>query len=124
MSSGFTKQYVDVRIYRYGEQPELTDKLRYSSKNNGVIDVPKGFKTDFASIPRILWSIIAPTGKHTNASILHDYLYTEGYKLGIDRKRADLIFYEAMIDSSVARFTANVMWFAVRVFGKWRYNSG
>ena len=29
-----------------------------------IITVPPGFITDFASVPRIFWPIIAPRGKH------------------------------------------------------------
>lgn len=122
--SGFTTNFVSVRIYRYGITPELTKDLVYHSANNGDIIVPKGFNTDFASIPRIFWSLIAPIGKHTLAAVLHDFLYTYGYNLGISRKQADKIFYQAMIDSKVARITTNIMWFCVRVFASKHYNKG
>lgn len=120
----FTKNFVSVKIYRYGEMPELTKELVYVHKASGrTFYVPKGFKTDFASIPRIFWNIIAPIGKHTLPSVLHDYLYEYGASLGISRKEADKIFWDAMIDSHVAQITANVMWFCVRVFAKSRYNT-
>lgn len=119
----FTKNYVDVRIFRYGEMPELTKELTYKHKSSGkTFVVPKGFKTDFASIPRIFWTIIAPVGKHTLPSVLHDYLYEHGASLGVSRKEADKIFWDAMIESHVAQITANVIWFCVRVFGFRRYN--
>lgn len=121
--SGFKTNFVNVKIYRYGEMPELTKDLIYETDSQKFI-VPKGFKTDFASIPRIFWTIIAPIGKHTLPAVLHDYLYTDGYKLGISRKQADKIFYNAMIDSHVARITANIMWFCVRVFAFRHYNKG
>lgn len=124
VNAGFDKNYVCVKIYRYGKKPQLTSELKYTWTDGTDIVVPKGFETDFASIPRILWNIIAPLGKHTNASILHDYLYTEGYKLGIDRKKADKIFFDAMLHSSVAQITANVMWFCVRLFARKHYNKG
>lgn len=120
----FKKNYVSVKIFRYGELPQLTSDLEYFDDSIGVIVVPKGFKTDFASIPRIFWNIIAPVGKHTLPSVLHDYLYDSGYKYGISRKQADKIFYDAMIKSNVARITANVMWFCVRVFARKHYNKG
>lgn len=122
--SGFSKNYVCVKIFRYGELPQLTSDLEYFDDSLGVIVVPKGFKTDFASIPRIFWNIIAPIGKHTLPSVLHDYLYDQGYKYGISRKHADKIFYNAMIESHVARITANVMWFCVRAFAFGHYNKG
>lgn len=122
--SGFTQNYVCVKIYRYGEMPELTENLSYYVDDNYVIVIPKGFKTDFASIPRIFWNIIAPIGKWTLSSVLHDYLYSEGYRLGISRKQADKIFYQAMRKSFVAPITANIMWACVRLFARKHYNKG
>lgn len=123
--SGFTTDYVDVRIYRWkknnSDMNELLKPLTYICPDGTEITVPKGFKTDFASIPRIFRTLIPPTGKWTNASICHDFLYSEGYKLGISRKKADKIFYDAMIDSHVARITANIMWFCVRAFAYFHY---
>lgn len=119
--SRFLTNFVCVKIYRYGETPELIENLVYKMNENRIFIVPKGFKTDFASIPRIFWAIIAPLGKHTLPAVLHDFLYTEGYKMGISRKEADKIFYNAMIDSFVNRFTANIMWACVRLFAKNHY---
>lgn len=122
--SGFTQNYVCVKIYRYGEMPELTENLNYYVDDHYVIVIPKGFKTDFASIPRIFWNIIAPIGKWTLPSVLHDYLYSEGYRLGISRKQADKIFYQAMRKSFVTPITANIMWACVRLFARKHYNKG
>jgi len=123
--SGFKTQYVDVRIYRWtkkeNDRNELLDDLAYENSDGIIITVPKGFKTDFASIPRFLHSIISPNGKWILASILHDYLYDNGYKMYISRKQSDKIFYDAMIDSHTARITANIMWFCVRAFAYFHY---
>lgn len=123
---GFEKNYIDVRIFRREglDEAELVAALKYTYKDGRTFIVPAGFKTDFASIPRILWNIIAPIGKHTLAAVLHDYLYTKGWELGISRKEADKIFYDAMIECFVARITANVMWFCVRAFAKRHYERG
>ena len=120
----FSKNYVTVKIFRYGELPELASDLEYFDDSIGVIVVPKGFKTDFASIPRIFWNIIAPIDKWTLPSVLHDYLYDCGYKYSINRKRADKIFYNAMIESGVSKITASIMWLCVRVFARKHYNKG
>ena len=39
--------------------------------------VPKGFVTDLASIPPILYSYLRPDGPYAYAAIIHDYLYWE-----------------------------------------------
>lgn len=43
---------------------------------NDRIAVPKGFVTDFASIPQGLWSLgLSPHGRYGRAAVIHDYLY-------------------------------------------------
>ena len=43
-----------------------------------AVDVPAGFVSDGASIPKIAWSIVGGpwTGKYRNAAVVHDYLYS------------------------------------------------
>lgn len=84
----------------------------------GIITVPKGKVTDFASVPRILWGLIPPYGRYTEASVVHDYLYSIGY----NRKQADKIFYELMLKAEVNKFKAYTMFKAVRLFGWIPYN--
>ena len=50
--------------YHVGEYP-----------SNEVIVVPKGFITDFASSPKILWPILPPRGEYGKAAVIHDYCY-------------------------------------------------
>jgi len=87
----------------------------YSELLNNVITVPKGFKTDLASIPRFLWSLgFAPFGKYTDAAIVHDYLYT---LQPCPRKDADRVLLEAMEVLGVGRFQMYTIYQAVRLFG-------
>lgn len=83
-----------------------------------LVPIPAGTITDLASVPRILWALIPPFGRHTNASILHDALYAKGDKRG--RRWADQQFLEAMIALDVPDVRARVMWAAVRLAG-WRH---
>ena len=39
------------------------------------IDIPPGFVWDQASIPRLVWSIVAPSDLHPAAALLHDWIY-------------------------------------------------
>lgn len=121
-----TKEYVSVKLYRYakdGLYGELILPLGYEVNGKKII-VPKGFKTDFASVPRIFHSIIAPIGKHTQPAIIHDYLYANGAKMGFSRKDSDLIFLLAMKECSVNLVTRKILYYAVRVFGFRYYNKG
>jgi len=66
------------------------------------IVVPKGFVTDFASIPQALWSIgLSPYGQYSRAAIIHDYLY---WSRGCTRAQADRLLLIAMKESNVGRF--------------------
>ena len=48
--------------------------LMFDDERRHVV-VPKGFRTDLASSPRILWPILPPFGRWSAAAVLHDYLY-------------------------------------------------
>lgn len=107
----FKKNYVSAKIF--GKTVQLTGDLEYFDDFIGVIVVPKGFKTSIRFFSKL-----------TLPSILREYLYANGYKYGLSRKQADKIFYDAMIKSNVARITANIMRFCVRVFAHRHYNKG
>ena len=48
------------------------------SKGSGeTVDVPAGFQTDIASVPRPFWPWLPRWGRYGNAAILHDYCYWE-----------------------------------------------
>lgn len=78
------------------------------------VEIPKGFVTDFASVPKLLWNIIPPDGDYTQAAVLHDYLY---FKQVFPRKKCDKIFLEAMEVLQVPKWKRLVMFNAVRMFG-------
>ena len=85
-----------------------------SIDSDEVISVPIGFITDFASIPRIFWSVFPPYGKYGKAAVIHDYIYRNGlYK----RKKCDGIFLEGMVVLGVAVWKRKVIYWAVRIFG-------
>lgn len=85
------------------------------------VTVPKGFKTDLASIPKQLWSIYSPAKSETmSASILHDYFYN--CKSHYTRLQADNIFYYSLIDKQLPVARAALYWSAVRMFGASAFN--
>lgn len=81
--------------------------------------VPKGFITDFASIPRVLWPVFNPNEiKVIPPAILHDYLYY--CPNGISRAEVDSIFYSSLIDNLVNPVKAYTYYLAVRLWG-WQF---
>lgn len=85
--------------------------------------VPRGFVTDLASIPRLLWVVLPPIGENERAAVLHDWLYTTGK---VSRARADAIFRRAMAEDGVGFFTRWTMWAGVRLGGwaHWKRRRG
>ena len=88
-----------------------------------TIRVPRGFVTDFASIPQAFWSAgLSPNGKYSKAAIVHDYLY---WAQGCTRKQADNILMIAMKESGVDIATRTEIYEGVRLGGDtaWARNS-
>ena len=84
------------------------------------IKVPKGFETDFASIPKFLF-FLPLWAKYNKAPVLHDWLYHSKQVMGesISRKYADDIFLEAMLiewrNRKSRYFIAQIEYWAVRL---------
>ena len=78
-------------------------------------EIPVGYQTDGASVPQFLWSLLPPSGKHSRAALLHDWLYDN--KIGT-RKEADMLFLQEMLDSGVTKWKAYTMYYGVRLFAK------
>jgi len=76
--------------------------------------IPKGYVTDFASVPRSLWNILPPLGRHNRAALLHDWLYDN--RIG-ERKKADDLFLNVMLQDGVKKHTAYIMYLGVRIGG-------
>lgn len=100
-----------LNVTREGDKWQLIEPLSYLYKEQ-VITVPKGFVTDFASVPRIplVYSAFGNTGH--KAAVIHDYLYSIKY----DRKEADKIFLDAL-KKHEHPIRARLMYSAVRLFG-------
>lgn len=97
----------------------LAAHLVWISEDGRYIDVPKGFETNFASVPRIFWSLLAPIGPYVKAAVIHDYLYR---KQVFSRSRADSYFFEAMKDSGTNWAQRQIIWQQVRAFGWFAWN--
>lgn len=92
----------------------LIAPLRYRVGELWTIEVPEGFYTDFASIPRLFYLTTPPVGAYDAAAVVHDFLY---YKQFTSRAKADRIFLQAMADLGVGWYTRYKMYAAVRVGG-------
>ena len=118
--SRFTKILV-VSPLADGKTWYLRDEFGYDVGREGSdnrIDVPVGFLTDFASVPRPLWWLFPRWGRYGNAAVLHDFLYCDQTR---PRRAADRIFLEAMNVLGVRWLTRSTLFTAVRLFGWWRW---
>jgi hypothetical protein len=100
----------------------LTEPFRFFSDVVGWVTVPAGFDTDYASIPRALWSIYPPDGEYTEAAVVHDFLYWQhavstAELRKVTREEADDVFLEALALLGVPLARRRLMYRAVRVGG-------
>lgn len=108
-------EYIDGRNWR------LIKDFVYITDAGIRIVIPAGFVTDFASVPRIFWTILPPAGSYGPAAVLHDFLYRTH---AATKDRADRYFFEAMTNLGVPTWKRYVMYNAVHYFGGPAYNKG
>jgi hypothetical protein len=78
--------------------------------------IPKGFITDWASVPRLLQSFAPRTGQWDEAAALHD-LFCEALNKGrpiVDARTADRLFEKVMKEAGVSIVRRRLMWTGVR----------
>lgn len=99
--------------YYFGDPSEQT-----------YVDIPEGYISDGASVPRIFWWLLPPQGDYGQAAVLHDYLcehltqIKNGQTVSITRVQADNALRNAMRDLDVPRWKRNIMFIAVATYVK------
>lgn len=89
------------------------------------INIPAGYLTDGASVPKIFQGLFPPWGPYGQAAVVHDWLceYLKVWDdsdlryVTISRSEADNFFNDAMRVLGVKNTTRYVMWGAVRAYG-------
>lgn len=101
----------------------LWNDMTWEIGNSGIkLVVPAGFVTDFASIPKFLWSTgLTPTGRYGRAAIIHDFLY---WSQGCTKAQADRLMVIAMKESQVDVIDEKLIYSGVSVGGdkSWKDN--
>ena len=93
-----------------------------SRKRKIAVAVPEGYVTDFASIPGLVQWLIQPFGRHSEAAVIHDWLYALGTPGdGKGRHLADRTFRRALNLVGVGFLRRWIMYLAVRMGGKSGY---
>jgi len=90
------------------------------------LEVPAGFRFDMASVPRVLWWLIAPFHLSIAAPLVHDWLYRRrgcvgsgpgGCRKVLRRRDADRVFRKLMRAHGVHPVLEFIAWVSVRLFG-------
>lgn len=109
-----------------GKRWTIHEAFSYETDSGWIINVPKGFVTDLASVPRFLWPLFPPFGTYTRAAVLHDFLYDQHRRRvkHYSRAFADAILLEAMADCCTPRLVRWCVWSGVRLGGffAWQHN--
>lgn len=101
----------------------LAEALVYRSELAGVIMVPAGFVTDFASVPRVPLIFSTFGNRGHGAAVIHDWLY-QSQPLGATKEYADLVFKEALQAEGIRLWRAWCMWKAVHHRGHEAWRTG
>ena len=122
--SAFTENLI-VSPLPNGKTWVLRKQFSYDVGEEGsgeTIKISAGFITDFASVPRLLWALVPKWGKYGNAAVIHDYLYWVQPK-EYPKEKVDDIFLESMLVLGVGNLKAKTLYHAVRILGRWAWNS-
>jgi hypothetical protein len=108
---------LDWKIWRI----EQTLRYEVGALGSGdIVDVPAGFLTDGASVPRWLWWLLPTWGSYSRAAALHDFIIGKvetGAPLpnAPDRMTCDRIFWEATGVCGTPYFLRVLLYAGVRV---------
>lgn len=118
-----TVEFVETSDLGGRELFRLVDDFTVSVCDGFEITVPRGFVTNFGSVPRFFHRIIRPV-ELRSASVVHDYLLNElpefqtnHLPVRCSRWIADAVLFELLIRNDFGTIKAFAVWLAVRVYG-------
>lgn len=128
--SSFTRFSADMSV-RYDRKASETlgadhwrvmDSFRFyigDEQSGEWVNVPAGYLTDGASVPRLFWNIIPPWGSYGQAAVVHDIaceylsITKDGIPTPITRAQCDKLLMQAMEAIQVPRLTRSAIYGAV-----------
>ena len=115
------KFYGDLRVEKLpnGRWRLLEDLTYYGVPGIGDITVPKGFDTDFASVPRLPFMFWLLGDRADYAAVLHDWIYRTAIS---SRSVADAAFRWVADKEGVNWVARWSMWSGLRVGGWTSYD--
>jgi hypothetical protein len=114
-----------LRIEKIGPRRwMLIDDLKFHSERyDGVFVAPRGFQSDFASIPGVLGSLFPIVGSYDPVAVIHDAGYMHalttlsGTRVHTVKHVADNLFAEGLKAVGVGFLRRRLMTRMVRLFG-------
>lgn len=116
---------------------ELLENWHYVYQGHEYV-IPKGFVFDGASIPRLLWVFLSPTGLLLIPGLIHDYGYRYQYLWEVDKdsptgykkslemrnhKEWDKLFHEVSKEVNEMAIISGLAYVALWVFGGFAWAS-
>ena len=114
-----------IEVERHSEDKKGNIFTLLSPLHYGGIDVPVGFDSDGASVPRVLWGAVFPAedNRAMFGAIFHDFCYRK-HPDTWDKASSDNAFKYLLIEGGVPSFRANLAYWGVRLFGKKAWREG
>ena len=130
---GFFKRY---KNWLFGiRQWEVMEDWTYTLRSGRQIFIPAGYIFNGASIPRIFWGILSPTGILLIPALPHDFAYEYGwvwmigkdgvkekFGKGIERKYWDDLFMQMAIRVNGFKVINKIARFGLFIGSKWAWN--
>lgn len=95
---------------------ELVENYTYKD-----IEIPLGYITNGANIPRLFWSIFPPNSpEYLSAILVHDYL-TEGNRTPREYLKADTVLKNMMLELGCSKLKTYIFYFSCRIYHVIKY---
>lgn len=114
-----TKEKEDIKRYPFLNKRNINFFIHYKDEIYTIF-LPKNYKWDGATIPRLFWRVIGPKGDNAFllASMVHDKMCECKWLVKNNRKLSSLIFKELLLSSGVGEIKASIMYNAVDTYQK------
>lgn len=127
--SFFKRNYTWITSIR---EWEIAEDWNYILPDGTEIVIPKGFVFDGASVPRLAWGILSPTGILFIPGLIHDHGYRKGFLYGKNkikifenytRKDYDNLFFEVCEEVNGMNFLSKTSKWLLSLFGFIAWNN-
>lgn len=98
----------------------------YEASDGTIVTVPAGYVTDFATVPRAVWSVVPPHGQLALAAIPHDWGFSHGgVNPFLTKQWWDELFRDLLvITPGISQWKIAVAYRAVQLGGKGGWVNG